>query len=214
MHRTLAAALILAAAPAAAHHPLDGAPMTTFADGLLSGAGHPILGFDHLFFVALAGIAGVLAGRRLGGPAAYVAAMLAGCALMYAGLGLPLTEAVIALSLLVVGGALATGRALGPRLTLALFAGFGLFHGSAFGAAVAGAEAAAGAAVLSGYLLSLGAVQFAVALAAGSLAQRAFHVTDAAAANARVAGALAAGAGLLLTLEQLEGAAFAALGWG
>ena len=80
MNRPLAAALALAATPALAHHPLGGAPMTTLADGLLSGVGHPILGFDHLFFVALAGVAGMLAGRRVAGPAAYVAAMLAGCA--------------------------------------------------------------------------------------------------------------------------------------
>lgn len=61
----LGAALSLCAGgPAFAHHPLNGAPMTTFADGLLSGVGHPVLGFDHLFFVIAVGVAAVLAGAR------------------------------------------------------------------------------------------------------------------------------------------------------
>jgi len=41
----------LDAAPAFAHHPLAGMSLQTFAHGILSGVGHPLLGFDHLFFV-------------------------------------------------------------------------------------------------------------------------------------------------------------------
>jgi urease accessory protein len=214
MKRLLTAALLFGASPALAHHPLAGAPMTTFADGALSGIGHPVLGFDHLFFVALAGVAGLLAGRRFAAPGAYVAAMLAGCALMYAGVGLPAKEAVIALSLLVTGGIVLSGRALAPGLTLALFVGFGLFHGSAFGDSLAGAEGAVGGAVLAGYLLGLAVVQFALAVAAGWVAETVFRTREAGAINARIAGAVVAGAGLLLTLEAAEGVAFAALGWG
>ena len=51
--------------------------MVTFGDGLLSGIGHPILGFDHLFFVALVGVAALYTGRRFAAPAAYIGAMLA-----------------------------------------------------------------------------------------------------------------------------------------
>jgi len=47
----------LIASPAMAHHPLNGMPMETFAHGLLSGVGHPLLGFDHLFFVIAMGAA-------------------------------------------------------------------------------------------------------------------------------------------------------------
>ena len=204
----------LAAGPALAHHPLGGAPMETFAHGLLSGVGHPVLGFDHLLFVAVAGVAAALAGVRWAGPAAYVAAMLAGCALMAAGLGLPAKEAVIAVSLLVVGGLVASGRAVGAPATLALLAAFGAFHGSAFGEAIAGQEGGAGGAVLGGYLLGLGVTQYALALAAGLAVTRALGAMAPAAPGARVAGALAAGAGLLLVLETAEGAAFAALGLG
>jgi len=34
-----------------AHLPLAGMPLQTFAHGILPGVGHPLLGFDHLFFV-------------------------------------------------------------------------------------------------------------------------------------------------------------------
>ena len=207
----LAPALALVAGPALAHHPLGGAPMETFAHGVLSGVGHPVLGFDHLFFVAVAGVAAALAGARLAGPAAYVAAMLAGCLAMAMGLGLPAKEGVIAASLLVVGGAVASGRGIGRTGALVLLAGFGLFHGSAFGDAIAGQEGGVGGAVLLGYLAGLGVVQYAIALATGALALR---LGRADAAVPRVAGALAAGVGLFLCLETVEGPALAALGLG
>lgn len=202
----------LTAAPALAHHPLGGLPMETFAHGLLSGLGHPVLGFDHLLFVAVAGIASALAGVRWSGPAAYVALMLAGCLLSVSGLALPAREAVIALSLLAVGGAVARGRPMGPW-ALPVLAGFGLFHGSAFGEVIAGQEGGAGAGVVIGYLLGLGATQYAVALGAGLAALRLAR-GEASAPAARIMGAMVAGAGLLLVLEATEGAAFAALGLG
>ena len=206
-----APALALLAGPALAHHPLGGMPMETFAHGVLSGVGHPVLGFDHLFFVAAAGIAAALAGVRLAGPAAYVAAMALGCLAMAMGLGLPAKEGVIAASLLVVGGVVASGRGIGAGGALGLLAAFGLFHGSAFGDSIAAQEGGVGAAVLLGYLLGLGVVQYAVALAAGAVALR---LGRADAAAPRVMGALAAGAGLLLALEVVEGPALAALGMG
>jgi len=41
----------LYSAPAFAHHPLAGMPLQPFAYGILSAVGHPLVGFDHLFFV-------------------------------------------------------------------------------------------------------------------------------------------------------------------
>jgi len=37
--------------PAFAPHSLAGMALQTFAHGILSGVGHPVPGFDHLFFV-------------------------------------------------------------------------------------------------------------------------------------------------------------------
>ncbi|HET7409424.1 MAG TPA: HupE/UreJ family protein, partial [Paracoccaceae bacterium] len=100
MRRLLtAAAAALLATPALAHHPMGGAPMETFTDGLLSGVGHPILGFDHLFFIAAVGVAAAFTGRALTAPLGYIAGMLGGCVLIMAGVVLPAVEMVIALSL-------------------------------------------------------------------------------------------------------------------
>lgn len=207
----LTAATVLMASPALAHHPLGGLPMETFAHGLMSGVGHPILGFDHLFFVAIMGVAALFTARKFATPAAYIAAMLVGCGLMYAGIGLPVKEAVIAASLLVMGGVVLSGRSLGTGTTVALFAAFGLFHGSAFGDSIATQEGGISSAVLLGYLIGLGVVQYLVAIAAGFVAEKALGATEATSMNARLAGAMVAGVGLFLSLEVIEGPVLAAI---
>lgn len=206
MKRFLGAVIALTAAgPALAHHPLDGMPMETLAHGLMSGVGHPVLGFDHLFFVALMGVAAVFTGHKLLAPAAYIGAMLAGCALIYAGVTLPGVEGVIVASLIVLGGIVLSGRGLGLTPALVVFAGFGLFHGAAFGGSIAGQEGGVGGAVLFGYFAGLGLVQYAIALAAGWTAERLLGVTAPGAINARLAGAMVAGVGVFLALEMIEG---------
>jgi len=67
-----AVALLVTTAPALAHHPLAGQPMETFSQGLLSGIGHPLLGFDHLFFVIAVGVAALYTGFARTAPAAYI----------------------------------------------------------------------------------------------------------------------------------------------
>lgn len=205
------AAASLAATPALAHHPLSGMPMETFAHGMLSGVGHPLLGFDHLFFVIAMGIAALFTAHRFLTPAAYIIAMLAGCGLMYAGISIPMTETLIVVSLIAVGGVVLSGRALGTGTALALFAAFGLFHGSAFGGSIATQEGGVSAAVLVGYLLGLGLLQYGVAIAAGWVIEKLFGATEAAALNARLVGAMVAGVGIFLALEVIEGPIVAAL---
>ncbi len=205
-----AAGLSLAATPALAHHPLGGLPMETFAHGLLSGVGHPLLGFDHLFFVLAMGIAATFTSARLTGPAAYIAAMLAGCGLMYAGIAMPLAETVIVISLLAIGGLVLSGRAIGAGTAIALFAVFGLFHGSAFGGSIAAQEGGVGGVVLIGYFIGLAALQYAMAILAG-WAVRKLGASDAAAINARLAGAMVVGVGVFLALEIIEGPIVAAI---
>ena len=196
---------LLFASSAMAHHPLGGLPMETFTHGLLSGVGHPVLGFDHLFFVIIVGIAAAMTPAKRMAPAAYIGAMLVGCFLMYAGQGLPAKEVMIGLSLLVVGGIVLSGRALSLVPMMAIFAAFGLFHGSAFGDSLATQEAAMGAGVLLGYFLGLGVIQYAIAMAAGWVSQNIWKAADATALQPRLAGAMVAGVGLFLTLENIEG---------
>ena len=55
----LAATSIAGLSPtfALAHHGIDGRTPTTFAEGLISGLAHPVLGLDHLVFLLAAGLA-------------------------------------------------------------------------------------------------------------------------------------------------------------
>jgi len=208
----LAGLAALVATPALAHHPLAGAEMTTFTHGVLSGIGHLVLGFDHLFFVVAVGIVAALSGRIFAAPVAYIAGMLGGIALITNGIALPYVEFVIAGSLILLGGLAASGRAMAAPLAMALFAAAGLFHGWAFGETVTGQEAGMGAVVLGGYLLGLVAAQYAISVLAGWLTSKGLSgATD---MKPRLAGAVVAGVGLTFFLEASETAIFASLGLG
>ena len=196
-----------------AHHSLGGMPMVTFADGLLSGVGHPLLGFDHLFFVALVGIAAIYTKQRFTSPMVYIVAMLFGCYAISTGIGLPAKEVIIGLFLLTLGAVVLSDKALSLLPAIAIFAGFGLFHGSAFGDALASQEAGIGGQVLIGYLVGLSAIQYAIALGAGWLVAKVLGALTARAIQARLAGAVVAGVGLFLTLENVEGIVFDLMGW-
>ena len=198
-------AALLASFPAFGHHPLGGMPMETFAHGLLSGFGHPILGFDHLFFVILIGICAQFTGHGVVTPGAYIIGMLLGCLMVAGGITLPAVEIMIALSLLILGAIVLAGRTLEFAPAIALFSLFGLFHGAAFGETIAAQESAAGTPVLAGYLLGLGCVQFAIALGAGWINNHVWKALDPVAIQPRLAGAMVAGVGLFLTLENIEG---------
>lgn len=197
-----------------AHHPLSGTPMETFAHGILSGVGHPLLGFDHLFFVLVIGVAAVFTARRYSTPFAYIVAMLLGCLAMAKGVGLPAKELVIAVSLIVLGAAVFRGKTLGIAPTIVLFAGFGLFHGSAFGDSIVAQEASLGTEVLIGYLMGLGVIQYAVAFGAGWFIKNILHAVEANDIRVRISGGMVAGAGALLLLENLESMVFSAIGIG
>lgn len=193
----------LAASPVLAHHPLEGKSVETFSQGLLSGIGHPFLGYDHLFFIALVGIAAVFTAHRFLSPLAYVSAMLCGCVVAALGHVLPASELMVAVSLLVLGGIMLTGYPLHSGAAGAIFILFGLFHGSAFGSFLAAQESTAGLQVLSGYLLGLGFTQYGMALLAGWICREGWKATEPGAIQPRLAAALVAGAGLILTLESI-----------
>ena len=200
MTRFLAAlGATLIATPALAHHPLGGLPMTTFAEGVLSGVGHPVLGFDHLFFVVAVGLASALLSKGALAPLAYVAAMLLGTLAVSYGLALPLAELGIVASLVVLGGLVLANRVPGAPVAMILFAAFGLFHGAGFAGSILGQEGGVGGGVLFGYLLGLGLVQYAIAVGVAVLAARADRL------SARLAGAAVAGVGTFLLLEVVEG---------
>lgn len=106
------------------------------AAGFIHGFEHPLGGLDHVLAMVLVG---VLAWQRGGRvlyvvPASFVLMMAVGGALGIAGIGVPLVETGIALSIVVFGAAVAFGIG-APVATAAALAGlFAIFHGHAHGA--------------------------------------------------------------------------------
>ncbi|MGF1595208.1 MAG: HupE/UreJ family protein [Kiloniellaceae bacterium] len=127
------AATLLFATAAFAHTGGHGAAGTS---GLGYGFLHPFGGLDHVLAMVGVGLfASFLGARALWlVPAAFVAMMAVGGVLGFAGLGIPFVEAGIALSIVVIGGALALGRSLPVAAAMALVGFFAVFHGFAHGA--------------------------------------------------------------------------------
>lgn len=200
--------LVMSAGAALAHHPIGGAMPQSFSHGLLSGIGHPVIGLDHLAFVVAAGIASALAGSRFVLPAAFILATVAGCLLLAAGgVALPLKEFAIAASVLAVGGLVMSGREVAPAVYVVLFAAAGLFHGSAYGEAIIGAEPT----VIGAYLAGFGLVQFAIMALTAWSTERIGAAVSAPALQPRLAGAVVAGIGATFLIEHVEGIMFPGL---
>jgi urease accessory protein len=113
-------------------------------NGLIAGLLHPFGGLDHLLAMLAIGIWAALQPRalKLAVPAAFLAALLGGFALAVAGVGLPLVETGIALSVLLSGLLIAGAARLPAPLALTLSAAFALFHGHAHGLEASGSLAA------------------------------------------------------------------------
>ena len=196
--------LFLVGTPAFAHHPTGGQTPVTFADGLLSGLGHPVIGVDHFAFVVAVGIAAALAGRLWALTVSFVVAALAGCLVHVAGVTLPVAELVIAATVLLLGAMIAANRELPAVMLAVLFAGAGLFHGWAYGGAILGAQQMPLVAYLTGFTL----IQLAVAVLAGLATRWVIASDPVRRLNVRLAGGVVAGLGLALFVGQIEGALF------
>ncbi|MGD1899955.1 MAG: HupE/UreJ family protein [Phormidesmis sp.] len=160
---------LLLAAPAIAHHPFGGEAPSTFVQGFLSGIGHPVIGLDHLAFVIAAGLLAAVVTRGVWVPVAFVVATLLGTGIHLAELDLPMTELVIATSVLLFGGLAVMRDRLNPIFVIMLAALAGVFHGYAYGEAVVGAEPTP----LLAYLLGFAGVQGAIAYTTYLLSKRA-----------------------------------------
>ena len=116
-----AAAMILMSASAAfAHHPLGGMTPQTALHGLLSGIGHPVIGFDHLAFVVGVGLIAAFHRSKLAMPAAFVGGTMAGTMLTVSAFTLPLAEIVITASVVVAGMVAMRGKVTDLRFAAAL----------------------------------------------------------------------------------------------
>ena len=187
----------LMTASASAHHVMGGKMPTTFAEGFLSGLGHPVIGPDHLAFLLAIGVAVGVGGLSLVLPLLFVVASAIGVTLHVNGVNLPGAEIVVAVSVLFAGFLIARGRALPVSLWAILFAAAGLFHGYAFGESIFGAERSP----LHAYLLGLIIVQSALTVGTALFVRR--RADGVSAIAPRLAGAVIIGVGLATLIAQL-----------
>lgn len=104
--------------------------------GFSNGFGHPLAGLDHvLVMIAIGVFAANLGGRAVWLiPASFLWTMAVGGVLGMWGLKLPLAETVIAISVIVLGAAVALQWSLPIRVAMAMVGVFAVFHGYAHGA--------------------------------------------------------------------------------
>jgi len=161
---TVAVAAALAALPghAWAHHFMDDALPQTFAQGLLSGLGHPLIGLDHAAFIGATGFFLALINGGMWGVLAMIAGSLAGAALHLLGFSVPAGEVGVALSVILIGGLVMARH----KVKLSWLAGglafAGVLHGHAYAETIFGAEPAP----LGAYLIGVSLIQLGVAAAA------------------------------------------------
>lgn len=157
--------ILLLAAPASAHHLMGGKIPSTFAEGLLSGLGHPVIGADHLAFLVAVGVIVGVSRLSLTLPVLFVVTMAAGVFAHVSAVSIPAPEFLVALSVLAVGLLMARGHAYSALVWSGLFAVAGFFHGYAFGESIYGAERSPLGAYLLGLVVVQSALTFGIALA-------------------------------------------------
>lgn len=157
-----AAAISLAGAsfPAFAHHAMDGATPQTFGQGFLSGLAHPVIGLEHLASLLVATLLtwAMTGTQRLWVPLTFVGATLGGTLLYLGAASIPMSETLVALSVVVAGVLALTRRHPGAFVLSAIFAASGILHGHACGEPVVGAQTTA----LLAYLAGFPAIQYAL----------------------------------------------------
>ena len=156
---------LLISAPAWAHHPLDGRLPTNFFEGIMSGFGHPVIGFDHLAFIIASGLIALKITRGIFIPVAFVIATGIGAGIHLISINLPIPEIIIAASVVTFGILIAIENKQQPNsdyrfkvTVLAVLAG--IFHGYAYGEGIFGAEPTPMVAYLIGFIM----IQLVIAL--------------------------------------------------
>lgn len=126
----LSAVFMLTAVSGAEAHVGAGA-----VSGTLAGFVHPIGGLDHVLAMIAVGVLAAQQGARSLWlvPLTFVAMMLVGGALGFAGIAVPFVEQGIVGSIIILGLAVAWGRALSAPLAMAMVGIFAVFHGHAHG---------------------------------------------------------------------------------
>lgn len=190
------AGLLSSAGTASAHHLMGGKTPSTFADGILSGVGHPIIGPDHLAFLVALGIAVGVGRLSLVTPFLFLLAMACGVAAHVAAVNIPTAELIVAVSVLTAGVLIALDWNIPSGAWAAIFGIAGFFHGYAYGESIYGAEPTP----LAAYLVGLVAVQT-VLVVGIALTSRA--VWTASRIGPRLVGAAICGVGFTVLVGQI-----------
>lgn len=182
------AALALCSAAASAHSD----QVTT--GGFLAGYLHPLTGLDHLLAMVAVGIWGAALGAPLiwALPVVFPLLMVVGGALGIAGVPLPYAETGIALSVVVLGLAIALAWRAPVAVALVIVAAFGVLHGHAHGMELPGS--ATPQAYSAGFVVSTGLLHLA------GIALGALHALPRGKLVVRAAGAAIALLGLWILL--------------
>lgn len=168
-------------------HPLPGE-----AHSFTAGFTHPLFGLDHVLAMVAVGLwAAQLGGRsRWVVPAAFVGLMVVGGALGMAGVHVPMVEAGILASVLVLGIVIAAAVRPPMFVGMALVGLFALFHGHAHGTEIPAAA--------SGFTYALGFVLATIILHACGVALGLFTQKELNARTLRYAGAAIAITGICM----------------
>lgn len=161
------AALLMLTAPGAAEaHILQGE-----AGGFLHGFEHPLSGLDHLLAMFCVGLWGAQMGGRAvwSLPIAFPLIMVVGGMMGIAGVPLPAVESGIALSIVVLGAAIALVWRPPEWLAVLVIGVFAIFHGYAHGAELPTAADPADYAI--GFVVATGLIHLA-GIAVGLAFQR------------------------------------------
>lgn len=200
----VAALAVSISTPAFAHHGMGGQTPTTILQGLLSGLAHPVIGPDHLLFLIVSGVfVWMLDGAaRYRAVAFLVAGQLLGTSIHLSAIGLPIVEAMIAVSVVVGGGLLFARRRPSAGQLAMLLMGAGTFHGYAFAESIVGAEATPLAAYLAGLALIQALVLVGISAALEAVERR--SGAPLVARGQRLAGGIAVAGGTLLLALALS----------
>ncbi|WP_019906360.1 HupE/UreJ family protein [Methylobacterium sp. 77] len=166
------------------------------ASGLAHGFLHPLTGLDHMLAMVAVGLLAAQVGGRaiLLVPLSFLGMMIVGGALGASGVALPQVEIAIALSVAVLGAAVALHLAMPVAVCMALVGVFAVFHGHAHGAEMP--EAASGLAYGAGFVAAT-ALLHVVGLGLGRVMGRLDGATGRPALRIAGAAFTAAGLGLL-----------------
>jgi len=157
---------------------MGGRTPATFAEGMLSGLGHPVIGLDH--FAAVVAVGCLAAAHRSASALAiaFIVAMMAGVALHLHGATVPGAEILVALTVLALGMLMILRRGMSTSGALVLFASVGI--------------------ILTGLAVIQGTIAFAAAHLTRLFAQRSPDVSP-----LRLVGAGIVGIGLAVLMQQV-----------